>query len=152
MLVNFQWAFPKARILFPKEVSCDLLKEHWAKGCLLFWISICPSVKLAKVSLLLLTTKRATGQINWETLFLAFRTTCLNSKYHLWKPVRPGPGGPMFPLILNGSLACWVLLLHLEAAGSDWPKVTWLTVTELGPSVSEAYDIIFLLYYILATS
>lgn len=64
MLVNFQRAFPKAGILFPKEVSSDLLKECWAKGCLLFCVSICPSVKLAKVSLLCFTTKRATGQIN----------------------------------------------------------------------------------------
>lgn len=136
MLVNFQWAFPKSGILFPKEVSSDLLKEHRAKGCLLFCISICPSVKLAKVILLCLTTKTATVQVNWETQLLAFKTMCHDSNSHLLRPL-----SPMLPLIL--SLALCVLLLPLEATGSYWPKVTWLTVTE--------YDVvIFLLYYILA--
>lgn len=56
----------------------------------------------------------------------------------------------MLPLIPNSTRARCVLLLHLEATGRNWPKVTGLTGTEPGRCGSEAYDaVIFLLYYIL---
>lgn len=129
MLVHFQWAFPKAGILFLKEVSSDLLKERWAKGCLLFGASICRSVKPAKVSGLLLTTGRATDWINWKTLFLAFRTTCHNSNCHLSRPLSPGPGAYVTSnsqqqpcLVPLRSCMQWLAQGHMTNGDRAWPS------------------------------